>query len=275
MVICLAVAACSTALAGRVSLPILDLPPRDPTAIGGADFMLRTADGDPASRQKAVREQILAGNVPAFLRTLVPIHLQHRKVGEATIWVTADVLAVGSDTDHVRSPLGGPEAVTLARALNCWLPTPRIVDAIYAQAKEKLPPIPMRPTAQMTGNQYFIEHHRLIETQRGSGASTRKLTAGHKKDVVLSPRLGQLPGRVAIYGWHKRDGSPIQPLSTVHSAHYADYSHGIRLVWGQVDVNGQMLPFAQVLADEILAPLLSHEGAFDPDSLIATWLDQL
>jgi len=35
---------------------------------------------------------------------------------------------------------------------------------------------------------------------------------------------------VAIYGWHKLDGKPIQPLYTGHVDWYVDYSHGIRLV---------------------------------------------
>ena len=40
----------------------------------------------------------------------------------------------------------------------------------------------------------------------------RRLTSGQKKDVVV----GQLvkPGKVVIYGWHRPDGTPIQPRTT-------------------------------------------------------------
>ena len=47
------------------------------------------------------------------------------------------------------------------------------------------------------------------------------------------------PGKIAIYGWHRLNGAPIQPLSTVHGACYADYSHGIRLVSETVLVDGK------------------------------------
>ncbi len=40
-----------------------------------------------------------------------------------------------------------------------------------------------------------------------------KLIAGHKKDVVITNRLLTMPKRVAIYGWHRPNGSPIQPLA--------------------------------------------------------------
>jgi hypothetical protein len=65
---------------------------------------------------------------------------------------------------------------------------------------------------------------------------------------------------VAIYGWHRRDGKPIQPLSTVHEASYADYSHGIRLVSTTVQINGTPRSIYDVLEDPDLAPLLTDEG---------------
>ena len=46
-------------------------------------------------------------------------------------------------------------------------------------------------------------------------------------DVITSysihyTKLYEFPDRVAIYGWHRPDGRPIQPLSTVHGFRYAD-----------------------------------------------------
>ena len=78
--------------------------------------------------------------------------------------------------------------------------------------------------------------------------------------MVISNRLTQKPGRIAIYGWHKADGKPIQPLSTVHGAGYADYSHGIRLVSEKVLVDGKLCSVYDILKDPELAPLLSDEG---------------
>jgi len=65
---------------------------------------------------------------------------------------------------------------------------------------------------------------------------------------------------VAIYGWHWPWGSPIQPLSTVHGARYADYSHGVRLVSETVLIDDEPRQISTVLEDPDLAGLLSDEG---------------
>jgi hypothetical protein len=88
------------------------------------------------------------------------------------------------------------------------------------------------------------------------------LVAGHKKDVVITARLAQSPGKVAIYGWHHTNGDPIQPLYLGHTAAWVDYSHGVRLVQRSLQVNGKPSSVAAVLADANLAGLLSDEGPF-------------
>ncbi|MFN4152463.1 MAG: hypothetical protein ACK4IX_16095, partial [Candidatus Sericytochromatia bacterium] len=86
------------------------------------------------------------------------------------------------------------------------------------------------------------------------------LVSGHKKDVVISNRLDEKPNRVAIYGWHKNDGKPIQSLSTVHEDTYADYSHGIRLISNKVNINGRDFDLKDVLKNTELSKILSDEG---------------
>ena len=88
--------------------------------------------------------------------------------------------------------------------------------------------------------------------------------SGIKKDVVVTPELlnRPAPARVAIYGWHQLNGTPIQPLSLVHESTYADYSHGIRLVKAELTVDSAATTVGAVLANANLAPLLSDEGAF-------------
>ena len=108
---------------------------------------------------------------------------------------------------------------------------------------------------------YYQTHQRKIETQRVAlGAALGHLLAGHKKDVVLTNQLTHKPGRVAIYGWHRSVGRPIQPLSTVHGSHYADYSHGVRLVSSSVWIEGQVWPISEVLRHPAMAQVLSAEG---------------
>ena len=114
----------------------------------------------------------------------------------------------------------------------------------------------------MTSVAYFRAHDETIEEQLRS-LPAGLLVSGAKKDLVITPRLAAHPGRVAIYGWLRPDGAAIQPLSTVHGAGYADYSHGIRLVSDTILVNGQARSVFDILEDPGLAGLLSDEG---PDS---------
>ena len=88
-----------------------------------------------------------------------------------------------------------------------------------------------------------------------------ELVSGHKKDVVITNRLLQRQGKIAIYGWHQYAGAPIQPLSTVHGSCYADYSHGIRLVSNTVLVAGEPQSIFEVIEDPKLAMVFSAEGA--------------
>ncbi|HET9751340.1 MAG TPA: hypothetical protein VFP52_00195, partial [Myxococcales bacterium] len=92
------------------------------------------------------------------------------------------------------------------------------------------------------------------------GGAHGELTAGHKKDVVVTSQLASKPGKVAIYGWHQANGTPIQPLSTVHGDFYADYSHGIRLVAGTIVVDGEEQKLEDVYRDPLLCGLVSDEG---------------
>jgi hypothetical protein len=98
--------------------------------------------------------------------------------------------------------------------------------------------------------------------------------AGQKKDVVLTNRLLAKPGRVAIYGWHEGAGRPIQPLSTVHGARYADYSHGVRLVSAVAYVDGYARALSDLLEDRRLARLVSDEGPISRAVFRATGADR-
>jgi len=207
----------------------LDAPPRAAGAPGGVAVMEASAGLPTEDRQQKIVAQILAGNIPDELRALHPVEIQSDSGNTLVIYVTGDYLAVGSSADFVRSPLSLPSALEVTRAWGMLLPTPRMVDSIYAQATLRLSPQPMPPLPEMTSNAYFVRHQELIEAQR-NGRGQGALVAGHKKDVVSTERLREMPGRVAIYGWHRAVYDPIQPVSLVHGEHYADYSHGVRLV---------------------------------------------
>ncbi|HWP40678.1 MAG TPA: hypothetical protein VNL70_07105, partial [Tepidisphaeraceae bacterium] len=232
---------------------------------GGSEFMRSVADWSLEQREAAIVRQVLQGNIPGFLQSFVPIRAQavgadgilHRIEFE----VMPDYLSVGSDDDFVRVPLTPSSAQRIADAMDCSLPTRKMVDDIFACAALKLEPHPMTDRRQAV--ETFVEHNAIIERQR-AGRHSGALVAGIKKDVVITNRLKEKRDRVAIYGWHRPDGTPIQPLSTVHDRRYVDYSHGVRLVKRQVLVDGRPMMIDQVLRDPNLSALLSDEGPIDP-----------
>ena len=137
-----------------------------------------------------------------------------------------------------------------------------MVDDIYAAAEVKVEPHPM--TRDRDAVETFVQHNDIIEQQRAAkNHKLGRLLAGHKKDVVVSNRLKDSPNSVAIYGWHKLDGKPIQTLYTGHVDWYVDYSHGVRLVKQIMMVDGKSRPVAEVLRDATLSKLLSDEGPID------------
>jgi hypothetical protein len=93
-----------------------------------------------------------------------------------------------------------------------------------------------------------------------AGCALGELTSGPKKDIVLTNRLTERSGRIAIYGWYRKNGEKIQPLSSVHGALYADYSHGVRLVSRNLWIEGQRQSIVDALENPDLGPLLTYEG---------------
>jgi hypothetical protein len=115
---------------------------------------------------------------------------------------------------------------------------------------------------EMRSTTYYVKHNQMIKKQLISLAcAPGALVSGHKKDVVLTNRLIRSHGKIAIYGWHRPSGIPIQPLSTIHGANYADYSHGIRLVSDIVLIDDEPRSIYDVLEDPKLASIVSDEGA--------------
>ncbi len=242
-------------------------PARSALAPTGSEFLRLTQGLGGAAREQAILHELLSGNMPSHLRTLVPVQLAAGS-HSATVYVLPDYLAIGSDDDFVVIPMTPRTAMRIANAFDFTLPTRKLVDAIYAQSSVRLTPAPLQPGPQMASNAYYREHDCLIKDQAHGGAAANPLIAGHKKDVVLTPRLQAQPGRVAIYGWHRQDGRPIQPLSLVHGIEYVDYSHGVRLVSRRALLDGELVDLLDLYTSPELSVLLSDEGALPVQSYL-------
>jgi hypothetical protein len=250
---------------------IRSIPTRAPGSLTGSKFVQYVSQMTPQQREQAIKDEILKGNVPEFLRRLVPVELRFALPQgtdlTATIFVTPDYLAIGSDEDFLRIPMNLHTAVAIADHFGFILPTKKMVDAIYLQSRFHLVPQPLPAGPQMRSTIYYWTHNRMIEEQaRARGLRLGELVSGGKKDVVITNLLSTSAGRIAIYGWHRGAGEPIQPLSTVHGANYADYSHGIRLVSDEVLINGKLRSVYDILRDSSAARVLSEEGPI-PDIL--------
>jgi hypothetical protein len=244
--------------------PVLDLPDRPANAPGGAEIARDIRPFALEAREDRLFGEISRGNIPTWLRQLEEVRITRKIDGqeyEVTFWVTPDYLAVGSDEDFFLAPMSPQTAQRIADLVDATLPTPLMVDAVWAAARHRLAPIRIEPDEYMTTVRYFQRHDRLVRAQRRLlGVPPGSLVAGHKKDVVLSARLATNPGKVAVYGWHGTDGEPIQSLTTVLNETWVGFNHGVRLVAREVLVNGDPKDLGDILGDPDLALLLSHEG---------------
>lgn len=252
-----------------------NIPPRPLFAMKGSEFAKAISSLDGSLREQAILTQLMEGNLPDFLRKLKPVELSRRlKDGRRTtvsLFVMPDYLAVGSDSDFLLIPMTLHTAAQIALRFGFVLPTKKIVDAIFKQSAFHFTPAPLPPGPQMSSTAYYVKHDERIKEQRQTlGKSLDALVSGHKKDVVLTNRLAQAIGRIAIYGWHRLSGVPIQPLSTVHQASYADYSHGIRLVSEIVLIDGKPKSIYNVLQDPAFMNVLSDEGTIQVRRLLSS-----
>lgn len=230
----------------------------------GTEFFKTVATWKWKERDSLAVQEILAGNIPAFFKTFSPIYSELKDstgiVHHAVFYVSPDYLSIGTDLDWARIPLTPMAAQKIADSFNCFLPTRKMVDLIYNQSTLKLEPMPMNAFRDSSVTMW--QHHLIIEGQRKGRTG---LIAGIKKDVVISGKISRdaKPDREAIYGWHQLNGQPIQPLYSGHINWWVDYSHGIRLIYRKILVDGKTLDFTAVLKHPFYQQLLCDEAICD------------
>jgi len=250
------------------SIKRIQVPSVNDDRIKGNDFYHQAFGMKWQERDSFAVKEILAGNIPSFLTKFEKIKVSITdsitgKTIKAEYFVSPDYLSIGTDEDWARINITPLAAQKIADSFNCFLPTRKMVDDIYKAAKIKLEPVPMFAFRDSTPTMWH--HHLIIEGQR---QGRKGLIAGIQKDVVISGKISRdpKPDRVAIYGWHKLDGIPIQPLYTGHIYWWVDYSQGIRLVYRKIKVGPKGLlrrkkwmDYIDVLNDPVLRKLLCDE----------------
>lgn len=255
---------CCTILLSCQSVKKMNWPDRTSLLTGNEFYHLAFAMKW-AARDSFATKEILAGNVPGFFKKFVAVNItvtdsSTGKTINATYYVSPDYLGIGTDDDWARINITPNAAQKIADSFQCFLPTRKMTDDIYKAAKVKIEPVPMYAFRDSTPTMW--QHHLIIEGQRNG---KKGLIAGIKKDVVISGKISRdaRPDRVAIYGWHKLDGKPIQPLYTGHINWWVDYSQGIRLVYRKIKINGNWMDYIEVLKNPVLQKFLCDEEFCD------------
>ena len=266
-------------LALNTGAQTLNLPPRSAGAPTGSQFISIITPMSLTDRENAILSEVLSGNVPDFLRTLVPISVSatiNSTPHTGTYYVTPDYVAIGTDTNYFLEPMTPLLGQRICDALGCTMPTRKMVNQIWTNAAVKMDPQPIPPSGAMITVPVFADHNTMVRTQRNTFTNAFPLGAlvsGDKKDVIISSKIytnfangPTITKVVVIYGWHYPSGDPIQPLYNGHEETYADYSHGIRLVQNAMTVDGSANTVTNVVTQASLAGLLSDEGASEGTS---------
>ena len=86
-------------------------------------------------REAEIYKQISMGNIPEFMRTLTKITSEFKDTlgtNHICIYeVMPDYLAIGSNEDYCRIPMGPVTAQKIADLFGAVLPTSKLVDDIY------------------------------------------------------------------------------------------------------------------------------------------------
>ena len=250
-------------LVGLFAMQTASLPPLPEVRLGASDVLKSLEEKPEIEREEALLSLLTAGHFPDFLRRLKSVQVEAHG-HSLRFWVMPDYLSLGHDDDFMLVPLNWISVRRLAHVWGFFVPTPKMVDAIFASSARVIWPKTFPPGPEMSTLSTIVAHNQWIEGQRYLYADHSVLTAGHKKDIVVSRRLYHRKDKIAIYGWQNIwNGEPIQPLSLWHGERYADYSHGVRMVAPWVVVDGSMLPLDRVLRDPDLSRLLSDEGPVD------------
>jgi hypothetical protein len=242
-------------------------------------------------RDSLTVRQILAGNVPDSLKYFknivfttdivdsIPILRRKHRV---EIQALPDYLSVGTNEDFIRMPMTPKAAIEIADSLYCSLPTAYLTDKIADAAEGSIDPFPFRPVKDRNCQPYVFEdsNNAINELFKVKGYHFGQLISGLKKDVILSYKTnyyrkltdedsaalaarGYNPDGISryetIYGWRLENGKNIQQSYSKHVNWYVDYSHGVRLIYRTIKIDGKTYDIYDVLQNPKLYRIISDE----------------
>jgi len=183
-----AISAFSAGYLGATQVPDFtrNIPPADAQSLTGSQFAESVLTMNRHQREQAILDHLVAGNLPTFLRKLVPVKLDAELGGKTlsvTIFVMPEYLAIGSDNDFLRIPMNLHTATAVADRFGFVLPTRKIVDAIYDKASCHFTPQPLPAGPQMTST----------AARRSPGSRSRRRRARGRRRTRARRRSA--PGR--------------------------------------------------------------------------------
>lgn len=237
------------------------IPTKLKNPISGSEFYNLVKDSSWQAREEMEFKLITEVNTAERSRFFVPIKFKfydssQSKYLHVKYFVAKDYISIGTNKEFMRVPMTPILAQRIVDHFHCFLPTRKIVNDIYENASIKIAPYPL--TEHRDSILTFYQHNQLIEKERNG---RNGLIAGIKKDIVITDKINSGPktNKVAIYGWHKLDGNPIQPLYTGHVNWYVDYSHGVRLVSRTIYIDEKKYDYLDILKSPSLRRILSDE----------------
>ena len=257
----------------KETMPVPYFAGKPSATLEGFGYMESLDDKSLEEMDQNVVTTFLSGEVPSAMRQFRRIKFKTsvcdtvdvlRKSHVVEMWILTEYVSVGGDDDCVRMPMGPLAAQKIADALDCCLPTTYLVDRIYDAAEGRIDIFPFRPLRDrnMTSLVYHDSNNAIKALYKAYGYKYGQLISGQKKDIVLTSYVEHDPKysrNVAIYGWQHPDGTLQQPLFIRHGNFYADYSHGVRLIWHVVTIDGKEYELRDVMRDPKMYRIVSDE----------------
>lgn len=238
------------------------------------DFIDTLPPNHGAEREKAILDAVIANKATFSFSTIKSTYKDH--IAEFNVF--DDALKI----DGVRVNINAATEQKIADHMACLLMTPKIADLRFQQARTIIKPHTRWDRSggyKMATTEWMKWHSGKIDEDL-KNVSDPGIVATVGKHWVIDERLAHpsIPNQACNYGWYYKGamaGVPkdlpvswkempgvhmIQTRGFFHDWSHADYSQICVLVARECKVDGESKDLVEVLQDEELAFLASHDG---------------